>query len=197
MPTLTTEDGRTVDTGPAGAEAINQQFAQAMADDTPDTQAPPRRPDKAPDADKPKPRRGRPPRTDAARTVAAGPVRLDDGQRAAGVQGWVQIGAGLLLMAGKATGNTAFHADAAVVASNAGAIADACVQVARTDARFAAALDKVCASGPYAALISVGVAVGTQCLRNHRPGLALPGTVHPDEIFGLGAPDAPAAHPVS
>ena len=41
----------------------------------------------------------------------------------------------------------------------------------------------MCAAGPYAALISVAVSVGTQCARNHKPSLKLPGTVDPAELL--------------
>jgi len=192
MPTLTTEGGKPVEvTGQA--EAINDAFRSVMdADDGPAEQAPPKRPEK-PAADG-KPKRGRPRAEDKSRTTAKASSSLSDADRAAGVQGLAQLGSALVLMAGKATGNTAYLADAATIAANAPAIADACVQVAKNDARFAAALDKVCSSGPYAALIGVGVSVGVQCLRNHRPGLALPGTVHPDELLGsAGGASVPAA----
>jgi hypothetical protein len=191
MPVLETESGRVVEAG--AAAGIDARFSAVMADDTPDTQAPPKRPEKPPADSAPK-RRGRPPKTEQARTVAAAPGGgLDDAARANGAAGWAQIGAGLALAFGQATGNRAFIADAATIAVAAPQIADACVQVAKADPRFAAALDKVCASGPYAALVSVSVSVGLQCFRNHRPGLALPGTVHPDEL--LTVPEASdAAH---
>ena len=108
---------------------------------------------------------------------------LDDGQRASGVKGFAQIGAGIALMFGKATKNSACKADAVTIASAADEIADAAVQVAHADPKFAAALDKVCAAGPYAALISVAVSVGTQCARNHKPDLKIPGTVDPAELL--------------
>jgi hypothetical protein len=197
VPALTTEDGRAVD-ATAVADTINAQFSQAMNSDQPETQAPPKRPDKTPDTAAPK-RRGRPPKSEQARTTA-GPAAaaggLDDAARAKGVAGWVQIGAGLTLAAGRATGNAALYADAVTIASAAPQLADACVQVAKNDARFAAALDKVCSSGPYAALVSVGVSVGLQCLRNHRPGLALPGTVSPEYLLATAREEATedAAH---
>ena len=108
---------------------------------------------------------------------------LDDGQRAQGVKGFAQIGAGIALMFGKATGKDAYKADAVTIASAADEIADAAVQIANADPKFAAALDKVCAAGPYAALITVAVGVGSQCARNHKPSLKLPGTVDPAELL--------------
>lgn len=179
MPTLETTAGKPVDVTPADTDAV---FRSVMdADDGTDDQAPPKREPKPPAEDKPT--RTRTSKADRSRTTAKPSVSLGDAERAAGVQGLAQLGAGIVLMIGRATGNSAYQADAVTIVSAAPAIADAAVQVAKNDARFAAALDKVCASGPYAALISVGVSVGMQCMRNHRPSLALPGTVHPDELL--------------
>lgn len=185
MPTLETTDGRPVDVTPVDPEAVNAAFAQAMNDDGPDGQAPPKRPENTSSTrvGAEKPRRSRPRAEEKSRTVAKPAVTLDDRQRAEGVQGLAQLGAGIALMLGRATGSSAYQADAVTIASAAPQIADACVQVAKSDARFAAALDKVCSSGPYAALVSVAVSVGMQCARNHRPAMALPGTVHPDELL--------------
>lgn len=186
MPTLTTEAGKPVEVTPADADAINAQFRAAMDDDGPDDQAPPKRPDKpAPAADKP--RRGRPPKAEQARTTAKPSGTLTDAERTAGVAGIAQIGAGLALMWGRASGNAAFEADAMTIASAAPQFADAAVQIARSDAGFAARLDKICSTGPYAALVAVGVSVTMQCIRNHRPSLALPGTVHPDNLLEVSS----------
>ena len=137
------------------------------------------------DPDAPKPRRGLPPKSEQARTApaaAAGTVQ-DDGQRAQGVKGITQIGAGIALMLGKATKKDAYKADAGTIASSADQTADACIQVAHTDPKFAAALDRVCSVGPYGALITVAVGVGSQIARNHRPALVIPGTVDPAELL--------------
>lgn len=183
MPTLETLDGQAVDVTPVDPATINAQFQNAMDDDGDDTKAPPRRQPRTADADAPKARRGRPPKAEQARTTAKPAVSLDNAQRAAGVQGIAQIGAGFALMWGKATGNAAFEADAMVIAGAAPQLADAAVQIAATDPAFAARLDKVCSTGPWAALVAVGVNVTLQCVRNHKPGMSLPGTVHPDEIL--------------
>lgn len=178
-PELVTPDGKQVDL----AETVNRQFEAAMNDDGPDEQAPPKRQPKAPaEADAPKRPRGRP-KSEQPRATAKTVTALDDGARAAGVRGLVQIGAGIALMLGKATKREAFEADAIVLASAADEIADACVQTAHIDAAFAARLDKVCSAGPYAALITVAVSVGSQFARNHRPALTIPGTVDPAEIL--------------
>jgi hypothetical protein len=183
MPTLETTDGQPVEVAPADPDAVNAQFAAAMADDGPDTQAPPRRTPKPLAEEAPKPKRGRPPKEEKARTTAAAGTVLDDGQRANGVKGLAQIGAGIALLLGKATGKDAFKADAVTIASAADEIADACVQTAHADPKFAAALDRVCAAGPYAALITVGVSVAGQCARNHKPGLVIPGTIDPAKLL--------------
>ena len=184
MPTLETPDGKPVDVTPPDPEAVNREFSRAMADDGPDTQAPPkRRPREAP-AEAPKRKPGRPPRSEQARTTsAAAATALDDKQRSQGVKGIAQIGAGITLLLGKATGKDAFKADAVTIASAADEIADACIQTAHADPKFAAALDKVCAAGPYAALITVGVSVASQCARNHKPDLKIPGTTDPAELL--------------
>jgi len=185
MPTLETADGEPVTVTAPDPARTERAFAAAMADDPGDSQAPPRRvpgPAAEPPAGK---RRGRPPKSEKARTApAAAAVRpLSDEQRAAGVKGITQIGASIALLAGKATGRDAFKADAVTIASASDDAAAAAVQVAHADPKFAAALDKVCQAGPYGALITVMVGVGSQCARNHKPSLKIPGTVDPAELL--------------
>lgn len=180
MPELKTADGNAVDLDAVKAEA-NSAFDAAMAGEAPEVPAPPKV-ERAPKDDaKPRTRRAAP-KDEKPRTAPKVSV-LSDQQRAQGVAGLVQVGAGACLLAKKATGKDAFQADAVTLASNAEQIADACVQTAKADARFAAALDKVCAAGPFAALIGVMVGVGSQIIRNHRPSMALPGTMHPDDLL--------------
>jgi hypothetical protein len=189
MPTLETPDGKPVEVTPVDADAVNAQFNAAMNDDGPDEQAPPKRqPKPSAEVEIAKPRTARPPKAEKARTTSAkAATALDDGQRANGVKGLAQIGAGITLLLGKATKDRAksdaFKADAVTIASAAGAIADACVQTAKADPKFAAALDKVCNVGPYAALVSVMVGVGSQIARNHKPDLKIPGTTDPAELL--------------
>lgn len=184
MPTLETTDGKQVDVTPVDPAEVERQFAAAMASDGPDEQAPPRRqPKPAAEAEAPKAKRGRAPKAEQARTITTASTVLDDGQRAQGVKGLAQIGAGIALLFGKATGKDAFKADAVTIASAADEIADACVQTAHADPKFAAALDRVCKTGPYGALIMVGVGVASQCARNHKPDLKIPGTVDPAELL--------------
>lgn len=184
MPVLETADGKPVDVTPPDPDEVNRQFAAAMAGDPgPDEQAPPKRTPKPAAEDAPKRKPGRPAKAEQARTTSAAATVLDDGQRAQGVAGLVQLAAGAALMAGKATHKAAYTADAVTLASSADQIADACVQTAKADARFAAALDRVCAVGPWGALITVGVSVVSQIARNHKPSLVIPGTTDPAELL--------------
>lgn len=186
MPTLETADGSAVDVTPVDPAAVNAAFDTAMNDTGPDASAPPKR-TPAEVAEQPKRGRGRPPKVpkaEQARTTPAKPVTaLDDVQRAQGVKGVVQLVGGGALMAAKVTENPAFIADAVTISGSADQWADACVDIARSDPKFAAALDKVCASGPRAVLVSLMVGTGLQLLRNHRPAMQLPGTVHPDKLM--------------
>jgi hypothetical protein len=185
MPELVTPGGQPVDVTPPDPDQVNRKFTAAMNDDGPDEQAPPRREPK-PKADAsaaPKVKRTRTPKSDQPRTTVQAAAPLGDEERAKGAKGYAQIGAGLALMIGKATKKDAYKADAVTIASAADDIADAVVQTAKADPKFAAALDKVLAAGPYAALISVGMSVGLQCARNHKPELKLPGTVDPAELL--------------
>jgi hypothetical protein len=176
MPTLETLDGQPVELDTpelaAGGDADQAPPPRPAGPPAPPTVPTPRR-------------RGRPPRkpADQARVAPPAPPALDDEARAAGVKGLMQIGAGLTLLAGRATGKDAFKADAVAIASVADDTAAACVQIAKTDPKFAAALDKVCSVGPYGALITIAAGLGAQIARNHKPGRSIPGTVHPDELL--------------
>jgi hypothetical protein len=180
---LTTPDGKPAEVDPADTE---REFARAMAADAPGDEpaAPPKR--QEPAEQPARPRRGRPPKSEQARVTKGTPATtpaLTPVQRREGVKGLVQLGAGMCLVASKATGQDAFKADAITLASSAPEWADACVSVAESDPKFARVLDKVCAAGPYSALISVAVSTSMQLVRNHRPTAALPGTVAPAELI--------------
>jgi hypothetical protein len=183
VPDLETPDGEQVES--ARAE-INAGFDAVMNDDSPGPAAPPRRQKAAPaaDAGQPRAKRARPAKEDKPRTAARTPAApLSDELRLQGAKGIVQVTAGVALIAANATGNMAFTADAVTIVSHGDALAEACVETAKASPAFAAALDKVCAAGPYAALIGVGVAIVTQLARNHAPSLPIPGTVHPMELL--------------
>jgi hypothetical protein len=176
VPTLETLDGQTVET------ELPELAAGGDADQAPPPRpaGPPPPPATAPTAPR---RRGRPPRAEQARVTPAASQALSDEARAAGVKGLTQIGAGLTLLLGKATGNDAYKADAVAIASVADDTAAACVQIAKTDPKFAAALDKVCSVGPYGALITIAAGLGAQIARDHKPDRSIPGTVHPDVLL--------------
>jgi hypothetical protein len=183
-PTLETESGKPVDVTPVDAAAVDARFDRAMNDDGPDEQAPPKRTRRAPAADgEAAPRRARQPKEEKSRTVANPVATLGADARREGVKGLVQVAAVIPLAAYKATSQDAYLADAKTIALNADEIADACVKTADADPRFAAVLDRVCSAGPYAALIAVAFKVGSQIARNHKPTLALPGTVDPMELL--------------
>jgi hypothetical protein len=179
---LLTPDGEQVD---AAKAEINASFDAVMNAEAGEAAAPPRRQPQAAAPDSVKPRRGRPPKDDKARSAPRPPAppALGDDARREGTRGLVQVTAGVAMIAAKATGNPAFAADAITIVNHGDALADACVETARSSPAFAAALDKVCAAGPYAAMIGVGVAIVSQLARNHKPDLAIPGTVPPPQLF--------------
>lgn len=194
MPTLETADGEPVDVTPE-SDVINAQFADAMNSDGPPEQELPKRAVRGPATDEPKPRaaRARAPKAEKAekaRTAARPSATLTGDQRRDGVRGLVQVAATVPLVLNRATGHPAYLADALALSAHADPLADACAQVADADPRFAAVLDRVCAAGPYSALVGVAVSLAAQLARNHRPGLALPGTVHPDVLLASGQQQA-------
>ncbi len=206
MPTLETTDGKPVDVTPPDPATINAKFQQTMNNDGPDPAAPPKRTVREPAATAARPRTSTAkPKGEKSRVAGAAAAPLTDKQRAEGVTGWAQLGAMMPLMLARAAEKNAkdpkdpkvkakadaYKADAVAIANHAGELADACVQVAAVDPKFAAALDRVCGVGPYGALIGVAFSIGSQVVRNHRPTAKIPGTVHPDELLGAG--DVPAA----
>jgi hypothetical protein len=178
---LTTPDGKAVEAEKADVE---REFAAAMSANGDGTEpaAPPKRKLAEP-ADKPKPKRGRPSNAERARVTAAQSAALSDEQRADGIRGLMQVGAGLCMVAGKASGQDAFKADAITLVSNADELAAACVATAKQDEKFARVVDKIAAAGPYGALIGAVMGVSMQLVRNHRPAAALPGTMDPAELI--------------
>lgn len=185
---ILTADGKPV---AIDTDATEREFARVMSAPVTDDEklAPPKRPVAAAgDAEKPPRKRGRPakaeqPRVTSAASKAAQDAPGTDAQRAEGVKGFAQIGAGLCLMADARTPETniAWRADAVTIANAAEPLAAACVEVARSNAAFAAVLDKVTKVGPYGALISVGLGIGAQLARNHG--------VVAGEMFGAVAPE--------
>ena len=180
MAELQTADGEKVEASRAG---INADFDAAMNDDTQATAAPPRK-ERPASAAASTPKRRQP--RDAAKprtSPRAACATLTDEQRHQGAKGLAQVTAGVAMIAAKATGNMAFAADAVTIAESGDALACACVETAKASPAFAAALDKVCAACLYVALIGVGVSIVSQLARNHRPSLAIPGTVDPGQLL--------------
>ena len=190
---ITTPDGAKVD--------LDREFAAAMAAPEPDeplAPAPPRVEQDAPYGRKadgtPRqrpagPGRGRksPQNTNKATPTPSPKPTTETPEKASqrrteGVQGLMQIGAGLCLAVGKAKKNDAFKADAYVLAANAEPLAEACASVAAENAQFANALDKITQVGPYGALMAIAVPMVTQLIRNHKPSASLPGTKDPKEL---------------
>lgn len=181
MAELETPDGEQVE---VTRTEINASFDAAMNSDAPAPAAPPRRQRAAdPPADRPRRGRASKDKDEKPRADAKAAVTLTDEQRLQGAKGLAQVTAGVAMVAAKATGNMAFAADAMTIVNQSDALVEACVETAKASPAFAAALDKVCAAGPYAALISVGVAIVSQMARNHKPSLEIPGTVHPMKLL--------------
>lgn len=191
----------TPDGSPVDLPDADQEFARAMGATIHDVPAPPKRPEK-PQNDSPAPKRprGRPRKDERARVSggSSAPSKPDpeaDARRGEGVSGLVQIGAGLCLVLDSRTpdSNVAFRADAVTLATNAKALADACVETAKHNASFAAALDKVTKAGPYAALVGVTMSVGAQLARNHGVKAAeMFGAKDPEDLLGALVEDSEA-----
>ena len=183
---------QTLDGAPVELAESDKEFAKAMAATVHDVPAPPKRPEKPQnDPAAPKRPRGRPRKDERARVSggSSAPSKPDpeaDARRGEGITGMVQMAAGLCLVADSRTAddNIAFRADAVTLASNAKALADACVETARHNAQFAAVLDKVTKAGPYAALVGVTMSVGAQIAMNHGVAAgAMLGAKDPKEIL--------------
>ena len=180
---IVTPDGKPVPVELNAPEETEKAFARAMSEPAgADDKAPPKRAERKPaapkSADKPRVTRGpgRPPKSDSAAKPG-----LSKELRVQGVAGIVQLAAGGCLLAERGTGQKAYKADAITLASSAADIGSAVADVADQDERFARVIDKVCAAGPYSALISVMFSVGSQIARNH--GAAVPGTADPDDLI--------------
>jgi hypothetical protein len=179
---LITPDGKPVD-----VKEVDREFARAMAADPKDATDLPR---KSAESDKAKTepkRRARPGRNERARTTskkATAPSPQTDAERKAGVEGLVQIGAGVTLLVHQRTHDDAYMADAITLSNSSEMLSDAVVETAKHNARFAAVVDKVTAAGPYAMLTSAVLSVGAQIAANHKviaPGLM--GAVSREEVL--------------
>jgi hypothetical protein len=179
-----TPEGQAVEIDLTAPEKTEQEFARAMSEPSGDDKAPPKRAERKPAAPKAqeKPRVSRGPGRPAGSKSEA-PKGLSKEARSQGVAGIVQLAAGGCLLAERGTGQKAFKADAITLASSAGEIGEAIADVCDSDERFARVIDKVCAAGPYSALITVMFSVGSQIARNH--GAAVPGTSNPEDLIAM------------
>lgn len=188
MPTIETIEGKVV-TPPdveAGAAAFQAANDGVSDGDGPGPDALPKRDARGP-AVQPKPKPARQPKAEKSRTTSRPATVLTPDKRREGVKSLAQVAAVIPLGLAKAARDDkakadAYKADAVAIASAADGLADACAEVAEQDPKFAAALDKVCATGPYGALITAVFGLGAQLFRNHRPKTAIPGTVDPAEL---------------
>jgi hypothetical protein len=177
---VVTPDGQTVD-----LEAAEQEFNRTMAAPAGDVAAPPRMSDEAKAEakaakDAPK-RRGRPSKDERARVLKSAdtpvkpPTPEVTASRSQSVVDTVSVVGTVAVTFGKTLKNDALKADGYVLTHFAKPLGDACAEVAKFDAKFAAMLDKQ-ASGKamaYVGLIGVGAQFGTQLAVNH--GLLKPG----------------------
>jgi hypothetical protein len=140
----------------------------APAADEPMAAAPPKVDHEAPR--KQAPQKSRKPRTTKRASKDTGqPVESPQAiseRRAAGVESLCNVGAALCLGMSVRLGE-AYKADAVVLSSSAAPMAKACTEVAEQDPRFAKILDKITASGPYAALAATAVPIVAQLAMNH------------------------------
>ena len=185
---LSTPDGSPV-AAPSAAET-EQAFARAMSTeprDAPGTvpatgpPGPPRRDPDAPfgrtkDGVPKKGPGGRPTQHDkprvetSAKLPEVGSAPTSEARRKTwvdGITGFAQIGAAACLMAHQRTGDIAWQADALTIAGNAQPLAEAVAGVAEQNDQMGRLLDKICAAGPYTALVSVGVGLAAQIASNH------------------------------
>ena len=185
---IVTPDGKPVDVDITAAEKTEQAFARAMSEPPGDDKAPPRRSERASAPGAPaegarvKRGPGRP-RKDATEAPKAKIAGLSHEARKIGIQGIVQLAAGGCLLAERATGQKAFRADAVTLASSADELSEAVAATCDADEKFARVVDKICAAGPYSALISAVFSVGSQIARNH--GASVPGTHDPEDLIAM------------
>lgn len=139
----------------------------------------------------PKPRRERSAQS-RAEPVTAEPVT--DSRRAvwqAGLAGYAQMTAGLAVVAYNRSQNDAYLADAAAITLHSPALSGALVAVAEQDPKVARVLDRICAVGPYGALVTAVVGLGAQLAANHgRLADGALGTVPKEQL--LAAHEGPA-----
>jgi hypothetical protein len=189
----------TLDGKPVNLDEAERQFHASMAEPSPDepaAAAPPRRDPDAPygrKADgtprKTAPGPGRPPRARTQSKTDAGKGKTPETpqdiseRRTEGGEALVNVLAAICLGV-SVRGGIAWKADAVTLNVSAKPLAQAATAVAEQDARFAAMLDKITASGPYAALAAAGIPVAAQLARNHGvTAMAALNAVPPEQLI--------------
>ena len=114
-------------------------------------------------------------RSPGRRAATAAAPSIDPGVRTQRVQEFLTIPVGLLAGAAQVTHSVPLLADAIVLSRGAPAIAKGISDVALDHERFAEIVDKITASGPYAALFSAMAPVALQLAANHSERVALVG----------------------
>jgi hypothetical protein len=190
---LMTEDGQAISVDEAQLE-----FARAMAAPEPDEPAQKAPPRIDHDAPPPPRRRGRPPAAEKPRTRAkTAPPATDHrtpdkaaSDRVEAVSGLMQIIGGGCLVVAQRNNDEKLLADAVVIGEAGRPMGEACASVAATNPKFAAALDKLTSAGPYAALLTVAVGLGSQLAANHDvlPGGAMGTRKRSDILATLETP---------
>jgi hypothetical protein len=190
---IQTPEGQPVNVDIDNADRIEQDFARAMSEPAGDDKQPPKRTQKLQEGTREAPRvkRGRKP-ADAATAAPKAAPGLSKAARVEGVKGLVQLGAGGCALGARAVKNDglklSLNADAITLASSADDLAEAVAATCEADEKFAHVIDRICAVGPYGALISVTLAIGTQVARNH--GVDLPGTHAPEDLLAMAETQA-------
>lgn len=190
---LTLPDGTVIDVD-AAQQAFNEAMAAPEPDEQPGIPSPPRRAaDAGPKSSRPRKTSADKPRT--ARSVPAAPrggsKKAEPVDRKAGVEGLLQITAGVLMVL------PATQPDAAALGMHGENLGAAIVATADADERFGRALDKLLRTGPYTALVMAVVPLAAQVAANHKLVPAgFMGTEDPDklraQVTGLIAEQEPA-----
>jgi hypothetical protein len=104
-----------------------------------------------------------------------------------GVKGILQIPAGIALLAGQRMNSIPIVADGATILYYGDDFAKVTIQLAETDPRFMALLERAVKFGPYGMALSLIFAMGLQFSRNHEVGqpelLEAFGAMKPEEII--------------
>jgi hypothetical protein len=190
-----TEALKTADGKPVDLDTSERQFHAAMAApaaDEPIAPAPPkvdhdaphgRKQDGTPRKRAPGPGRPRTAKPAPGKATTPESPQAVSQRRTDGVESLVNVGAAVCLGVSTRLGD-AYKADALVLSSAAKPLALACGEVAEQDPRFAKILDRITASGPYAALAATAVPIVAQLAMNHGvKAMAALNAVPPEQLL--------------